>query len=176
PVAAAACGRCEPVSASLRVVRSAGSPCTGAGKSACSDRGSIQRVAVPLLAGSGAWDAWGSPGGDRSSQTPGTHTREWAASSAGRAPRSQRGGREFEPPAVHQPSLARLARELRLSTPCHLPSLQAPPHSASDCERQLAKASTSLLHHFHRRRSHDRLCAPVHDRAQLVLARRKRGG
>jgi hypothetical protein len=26
----------------------------------------------------------------------------WAASSAGRAPRSQRGGREFEPPAVHQ--------------------------------------------------------------------------
>src|SRR5690606_4406270 len=28
--------------------------------------------------------------------------REWAASSAGRAPRSQRGGREFEPPAVHQ--------------------------------------------------------------------------
>src|SRR5580765_8449171 len=25
----------------------------------------------------------------------------WAASSAGRAPRSQRGGREFEPPAVH---------------------------------------------------------------------------
>ena len=29
-----------------------------------------------------------------------------AASSVGRAPRSQRGGREFEPPAVHQPSLA----------------------------------------------------------------------
>src|SRR5438093_8774606 len=29
----------------------------------------------------------------------------WAASSVGRAPRSQRGGREFEPPAVHQPSL-----------------------------------------------------------------------
>ena len=28
--------------------------------------------------------------------------RPWAASSAGRAPRSQRGGREFEPPAVHQ--------------------------------------------------------------------------
>ena len=27
---------------------------------------------------------------------------EWAASSAGRAPRSQRGGREFDPPAVHQ--------------------------------------------------------------------------
>ena len=27
---------------------------------------------------------------------------EWAASSVGRAPRSQRGGREFEPPAVHQ--------------------------------------------------------------------------
>ena len=26
----------------------------------------------------------------------------WAASSAGRAPRSQRGGREFDPPAVHQ--------------------------------------------------------------------------
>jgi hypothetical protein len=31
---------------------------------------------------------------------------QWAASSVGRAPRSQRGGREFEPPAVHQPSLA----------------------------------------------------------------------
>ena len=30
---------------------------------------------------------------------------EWAASSAGRAPRSQRGGRRFEPCAVHQPSL-----------------------------------------------------------------------
>ena len=30
---------------------------------------------------------------------------EWAASSAGRAPRSQRGGREFDPRAVHQPSL-----------------------------------------------------------------------
>src|SRR5262245_14129847 len=30
----------------------------------------------------------------------------WAASSVGRAPRSQRGGREFEPPAVHQISLA----------------------------------------------------------------------
>src|SRR3954469_8802284 len=30
---------------------------------------------------------------------------QWAASSVGRAPRSQRGGREFEPPAVHQPSL-----------------------------------------------------------------------
>lgn len=28
--------------------------------------------------------------------------QKWAASSAGRAPRSQRGGREFEPPAVHQ--------------------------------------------------------------------------
>jgi hypothetical protein len=28
----------------------------------------------------------------------------WAASSVGRAPRSQRGGREFEPPAVHQNS------------------------------------------------------------------------
>ena len=27
---------------------------------------------------------------------------QWAASSVGRAPRSQRGGREFEPPAVHQ--------------------------------------------------------------------------
>ena len=27
---------------------------------------------------------------------------KWAASSVGRAPRSQRGGREFEPPAVHQ--------------------------------------------------------------------------
>ena len=31
--------------------------------------------------------------------------RQWAASSAGRAPRSQRGGREFDPPAVHQNSL-----------------------------------------------------------------------
>ena len=30
----------------------------------------------------------------------------WAASSVGRAPRSQRGGREFEPPAVHQPPLS----------------------------------------------------------------------
>src|SRR5947207_3894218 len=30
---------------------------------------------------------------------------QWAASSVGRAPRSQRGGREFEPPAVHHPSL-----------------------------------------------------------------------
>ena len=30
---------------------------------------------------------------------------KWAASSAGRAPRSQRGGREFDPPAVHQTSL-----------------------------------------------------------------------
>ena len=29
--------------------------------------------------------------------------RHWAASSAGRAPRSQRGGQEFDPPAVHQP-------------------------------------------------------------------------
>src|SRR5262249_41624174 len=29
---------------------------------------------------------------------------QWAASSVGRAPRSQRGGREFEPPAVHQHS------------------------------------------------------------------------
>ena len=30
--------------------------------------------------------------------------REWAASSAGRAPRSQRGGRGFETRAVHQHS------------------------------------------------------------------------
>ena len=30
------------------------------------------------------------------------HLYNRAASSAGRAPRSQRGGREFEPPAVHQ--------------------------------------------------------------------------
>ena len=33
------------------------------------------------------------------------HSTEWAASSAGRAPRSQCGGREFDPRAVHQPSL-----------------------------------------------------------------------
>jgi hypothetical protein len=38
-----------------------------------------------------------------------SHLDTWAASSAGRAPRSQRGGREFEPPAVHQSST--LARE-----------------------------------------------------------------
>ena len=38
--------------------------------------------------------------------------REWAASSAGRAPRSQRGGREFEPPAVHQNAWQ--MRQLRL--------------------------------------------------------------
>jgi hypothetical protein len=31
---------------------------------------------------------------------------QWAASSVGRAPRSQRGGQEFEPPAVHQNSPA----------------------------------------------------------------------
>jgi hypothetical protein len=30
--------------------------------------------------------------------------REWAVSSAGRAPRSQCGGRGFDPPTVHQPS------------------------------------------------------------------------
>ena len=43
-------------------------------------------------------------------------TKEWAASSAGRAPRSQCGGREFDPPAVHQPSLnvhAKVARRGR---------------------------------------------------------------
>ena len=34
----------------------------------------------------------------------------WAASSAGRAPRSQRGGREFEPPAVHHRKSHRKAR------------------------------------------------------------------
>src|ERR1041385_6174236 len=47
----------------------------------------------------------------------------WAASSAGRAPRSQRGGREFEPRAVHHinPHLKtlqagdRLAFSMRLS-------------------------------------------------------------
>src|SRR5205823_6177521 len=38
--------------------------------------------------------------------TPARTSSEWAASSVGRAPRSQRGGREFEPPAVHQSSLA----------------------------------------------------------------------
>ena len=36
----------------------------------------------------------------RQSSDGDSHT-PWAASSAGRAPRSQRGGREFEPPAVH---------------------------------------------------------------------------
>ena len=35
-----------------------------------------------------------------------TGATEWAASSAGRAPRSQCGGQEFDPPAVHQISLA----------------------------------------------------------------------
>src|SRR3954449_7536069 len=40
---------------------------------------------------------------------PGTllcaYGKQWAASSAGRAPRSQRGGRGFEPHAVHQITL-----------------------------------------------------------------------
>ena len=42
---------------------------------------------------------------------------EWAASSVGRAPRSQRGGREFEPPAVHQSFLT-------------IPSIPTAPHPA----------------------------------------------
>ena len=42
---------------------------------------------------------------------------EWAASSAGRAPRSQRGGREFEPPAVHQSLFSALSRTRRSLSP-----------------------------------------------------------
>src|SRR5258708_35552973 len=34
-----------------------------------------------------------------------SHFVSWAASSVGRAPRSQRGGRELEPPAVHHHAL-----------------------------------------------------------------------
>ena len=51
-----------------------------------------QRVAGPEAAvlESGFWPRRSWPAG------------EWAASSAGRAPRSQRGGRRFEPCAVHQ--------------------------------------------------------------------------
>ncbi len=43
------------------------------------------------------------------------HQSEWAASSAGRAPRSQCGGREFDPRAVHQPSLTVHAKAARRS-------------------------------------------------------------
>ncbi len=38
----------------------------------------------------------------------GPSERYWAASSVGRAPRSQRGGRGFEPHAVHQDILFRI--------------------------------------------------------------------
>ena len=61
----------------------------------------------------------------------------WAASSAGRAPRSQRGGREFEPPAVHQElsAIRRFPRpltshrqRLRLLVPCLCATTARPSH------------------------------------------------
>ena len=60
--------------------------------------------------------------------TDGNSHTPWAASSAGRALRSQRRGREFDPPVVHQPplhdqaevvhrSLARILRQAKVDFP-----------------------------------------------------------
>ena len=59
--------------------------------------------------------------------------RRWGSSSAGRAPRSQRGGREFNPPLLHHPSLLRSfgwcppQHEVRSRVPPFFPSQQTCP-------------------------------------------------
>ena len=65
--------------------------------------------------------------------------RQWAASSVGRAPRSQRGGREFEPPAVHHPSLA--FGELRMASQASCPH-------AKDVHRSRGAAKVDRAHFF----------------------------
>ncbi len=67
---------------------------------------------------------------------------QWAASSVGRAPRSQRGGREFEPPAVHQPSLA--FGELRMASQASCPPAKDV-HRSCEQRRWTAPATFFLL-------------------------------
>ena len=62
---------------------------------------------VPFRSGTGRPTA-GAKGPNRNPQTLLNWDSQWAASSVGRAPRSQRGGRGFEPHAVHHLSSPRM--------------------------------------------------------------------
>src|SRR5437016_11308638 len=54
---------------------------------------------------------------------------DWASSSAGRAPRSQRGGRGFESPLVHQ----HLLQGQQLTQPCEIRSVGRVGHFSDFC-------------------------------------------
>ncbi len=89
----------------------------------------------------------------------GESSTEWAASSAGRAPRSQRGGRRFEPCAVHQLKSLRNARlrprvlcvQRLVSGRCGCSCVQ---QFAPTCDSRRARCLKHQRNRYGRRRTH----------------------